>query len=193
MPGTTFAPFGLRPAYKEGGTPASLVVELTILSTYATNILMYGPVKIGTDGTLQAAAPGDAFVGAFMGVQYTDPTQQRRIVSNKWIAGTVATEIVAWYTRDPYITYEIQADDVVTQAQIGGQADLTAESGSTTTGLSNVALDASTIVQTGEFKQVRLIGFAHEIDDVVEAADNLFPTIQVQISDHQYVAGRNAF
>ena len=189
---SVYAPFGLRPGFKEGGTPASLVVEGTVLSGYDTDILMYGPVKIGTDGTLQSAAVGDAFVGSFMGVQYTDPTQQRRVVSNKWLADTVAQDIVAWYTKDPYITYEIQADDVVLQNQVGGQGDLTAESGSTTTGLSNVALDASTIVQAAEAKQVRVIGFSHEIDEVI-GADNAFPVVQVQISDHQYVATRNAF
>lgn len=187
------APFGLRPAFKEGGTPVSLVVEGTIITAYGTGILMYAPVKIGTSGGIELAASGEALVGSFMGCQFTD-SFNRRVVSNQWPAAQAGTNIVAWYTKDPYITYEIQSNATVAQDKVGGQADTgTATDGNTTTGLSAVVLDAATIVQSAEFKQLRIVAFAHEIDDVVgDATDNPYPVLQVQISDHQYVAGRNA-
>lgn len=192
-----YAPFGLRPAYKEGGTPVSTQVVGTILSTYATTIYQYSPVKIGADGTLQLAADGDAFVGSFAGCEYqqSGSPQLPRVVSNFWPAGTTATDIVAYYTRDPYITYEIQANGPVVQTNVGNQADLTASTGgSTTTGNSAAALDAASLTGGAEAKQVRVVGFSDEIDNnILDSATNLYTIVQVQISDHQYVATRNAF
>lgn len=184
------APFGLRPAYKEGGTPVSTSVLGTILSTYATSIFLYAPVKIGADGTLQLAAAGEALVGSFMGVEYTDPATKRQVVSNMWLAGTVATDIQAYYSRDPYITYQIQANGTIAQTDIGSQADTTvATAGNATTGLSEVALDQATLVNAGEFKQLRIVGIPPGPDNAVGDA---YTIVEVQISDHQYVAGRNA-
>lgn len=187
----TAAPYGLQPAFKAGGTPASIVQANTIVTGYGTSILQFAPVKIGTSGGLELAAAGEAFVGTFMGVEYTETATGRRVYSNKWTASTAATEIVAYYTVDPYITYQIQADGAVSLSDLGGQSDTTtATSGSTTTGLSSVALSASGIVQTGEFKQLRIVGLAPVVGN---AWGDAYTDVLVQISDHQYVAGRNAF
>lgn len=184
------APFGLRPAYKEGGTPVSTSILGTILSTYNANIFLYSPVKIGTDGTLQLAAAGEAFVGAFMGVEYKDPATQRQVLSNRWLAGTVAEEVQAYYSRDPYITYQIQADGPVAVTNIGNQADTTvATAGNAVTGLSEVMLATAGLVDSGEFKQLRVVGIPPGPDN---APGDAFTIVEVQISDHQYVAGRNA-
>lgn len=181
------APFGLRPVRKAGGTPASEASSSTILSTYAANIYQGAPVKIGTNGTIELAAVNDRAVGIFQGVEYT-PSTGRRVVDNKWISGTVATDIVAYYTEDPYLTYEIQANATATIDIVGQQMDWTvATAGNATTGLSSIALDiASTAANAG----LRVIGLIPGPDN---AWGDAFPVVLVQFSEHQYVADRAAF
>lgn len=184
---STAAPFGLQPVFKSGGTPASEALQSTILSTYATSILQGAPVKIGTNGTLELAAAGDRAIGIFQGVEYT-PATGRRVVDNKWIASTVATDIVAYYTADPYLTYQIQANATMTIDDVGKQMDwTTATAGSTTTGLSSVALNvASSAANAG----LRVVGLIPGPDN---AWGDAFPIVLVQFSEHQFVADIAAF
>ena len=83
----TNAPFGLRPAYHPSGLDRATALADGILSTYSTSILKGQPVKLDTSGVIQVAAAGDAFLGAFSGVEWTDTTGRRR-VSNYWPAST---------------------------------------------------------------------------------------------------------
>lgn len=179
---STAAPFGLRPVFKSGGTPASEALQSTILTAYAVNIYQGAPVKIGANGTLELAAAGDSAIGIFQGVEYT-PATGRRVVDNKWIASTSATDIVAYYTADPYLTYEIQANATLTIANVGEQMDWTvATAGNATTGLSSVALDvASTAANAG----LRIVGLIPGPDN---AWGDAFPIVLVQFSEHQFVA-----
>jgi hypothetical protein len=160
-----------------------------LASGYAANILQNQPVKIGTDGTIQAAAIGDRFIGTFQGVEFTDSDGRRR-VSNKWTASTSGTEIVAYVTLDPTIVYEIQANGSIAVTDIGKQADFTAiTAGSTVTGLSALMLDTATLTDSGN-ASLRVI-------DVAPGPDNIFgdsfTIVQVQISEHQNVADRAAY
>jgi hypothetical protein len=66
---TTSAPFGLVPAFHPSGTLRPAVYS--IATGYATGILANQPVKLHTDGTIQAAAVGERFIGTFQGVTYT--------------------------------------------------------------------------------------------------------------------------
>lgn len=184
---STSQPFGLRPAYSPSGVIRP--TAYTIASAYGSNILQNQPVKIGTDGTLQAAAIGDRFIGSFQGVEFTD-TDGRRRVSNKWTASTSATEIVAYATLDPSIVFEIQANGSIAVSDIGSQADYTTiTAGSTTTGLSAVMLDTATLTNSGN-ASLRIIGIAPGPDN---AAGDSFTVVQVQVSEHQNVADRAAY
>ncbi|MFZ9406479.1 MAG: hypothetical protein ACO26U_05210 [Burkholderiaceae bacterium] len=180
------APFGLRDAYHPSGTLRP--VAGTILSTYNTDIYTGSPVKMGTNGTIELAAAGERLIGLFAGCEYT-PGNGRRVVSPYWPANTVATDIVAYYTMDPYIVYEIQADGTIDLNEIGQQADFTnAGSGSSVTGLSTATISAST--SSSGSAQLRIIGIANGINN---AAGDAYTVVQVQISEHQYVATQNAF
>ncbi len=184
---TTSQPFGLRPAYSPSGVVRPTAYELA--SGYAANILQNQPVKIGTDGTIQAAAIGDRFIGTFQGVEFTDSDGRRR-VSNKWTASTAASDIVAYVTLDPTIVYEIQANGSIAVTDIGKQADFTTiTAGSTVTGLSALMLDQATLTDSGN-ASLRII-------DVAPGPDNIFgdsfTIVQVQISEHQNVADRAAY
>ena len=175
----TSAPFGLRPANSRSGVVRT--AAMTIATGYATAIFQNQPVKIGTDGTLQAAAAGDRFVGTFQGVEYTDSDGRRR-VSNKWTASTAGTDIVAYATTDPSIVYEIQSGAALNVANIGEQYDFSAGAGDATTGLSSQTLNvASTAANAG----LRLLGITPGPDN---NWGDTYVIAQVQISEHQMVA-----
>ena len=117
---TVSQPFGLRPAYSPSGVVRP--TAYTMASGYGVNILQNQPVKIGTDGNIQAAAIGERFIGTFQGVEFTDSDGRRR-VSNKWTASAVASSIVAYVTLDPSIVYEIQANGPIQVTDIGRRLD----------------------------------------------------------------------
>ena len=184
---TVSQPFGLRPSYSPSGVVRP--TAYSILTGYAVDILQNQPVKIGTNGTIQAAAIGERFIGTFQGVEFTDSDSRRR-VSNKWTASLAATDIVAYVTLDPTIVYEIQANGSIVVTDIGKQADYTAiTAGSTVTGLSALMLDTATLTDSGN-AQLRIIGLAPAADNAF--GDN-FTIVQVQVSEHQNVADRAAY
>lgn len=176
------SPFGLKPAFHPSGVIRQL--QSTILSGFASDIFQFSPVAILADGSLGLVAPGAPIIGAFMGVEWTG-TDGRRRVGNRWIANEVGTDIVAYYTEDPYLIYEIQSNDPVPLADVGAQFDFTALAGNTTTGLSSTALDHA----GGAGTDCRIIGVNPAPDNVFGDA---FTIVQVQLSDHQYVATRAA-
>jgi hypothetical protein len=184
---STNAPFGLREAFSPSGTLREM--SGTILSGYASDLYTGQPVKMGTDGTLQAAAAGDAFIGCFAGCEYLPTGAQRPVVSPSWPANTGATQIVAYYTMDPYMVYEVQANGSIAQTNIGNQYNFGGAGNSNGLGYSTAYIDTATVTTSGN-AQVRVIGIANGIDN---AAGDAYTVVQVQISKHQYVATINAF
>jgi hypothetical protein len=176
------SPFGLKPAFHPSGIIRQL--QTTIASGFATDIFQFSPVAQLANGTLGLVAPGNPVIGSFMGVEWTG-TDGRRRVGNRWIANEVGTDIVAYYTEDPYLIYEIQSNDSFPLIDIGAQFDFTALGGNTVTGLSNVALDHA----GGAGTDCRVIGVNPAPDNII---GDLFTVVQVQLSDHQYVAVRAA-
>jgi len=203
----TYNPFGLAPYSHQSGTIRPAVYPGSIASGYTNNIYLNSPVQIDSatpsgglilTTALGAAAGGAAanrLVGAFQGVEFTLTATGRRTVSNTWPAATVATNIVAWYTRDALITYRIQANGSVTAAQLGAQASITANtttSGNTTTGFSTVGLDVTTagsLTQTST-NQLRIVGFDQDPNN---SPGDAFTIVMVQISMHQDVANQVAY
>ena len=184
---TTSQPFGLRPAFSPSGVLRPTAYSIT--SGYSANILQNQPVKIGTNGTIEAAAIGDRFIGTFQGVEFTDSDGRRR-VSNKWTASLAATEIVAYVTLDPTIVYEIQANGPIAVTDIGKQANYTTiTAGSTVTGLSALMLDTASLTDSGN-EALRIIGLSPGPDNTF--GDN-FTIVEVQVAEHQNVADRAAY
>ncbi len=182
---STSAPFGLRPAYHPSGVtrPTAGV----ILTGYASGILQNQPVKIASDGAINAAAIGDRFVGTFQGVEYDD-TLGRHVVSNQWVASTSATNIVAYFTRDSEIIYEIQSNAALNLTDIGKQYDFTTiTAGSTVTGLSALMLD---VASSATNASLQVLGLAPFIDN---AWGDTYVIARVRISEHQLVANIAAF
>lgn len=204
----TFAPFGLQPVLSQQGPGPRIGSNAgTIASGAAFNVFLNAPVQIDQatpsgnlvlPSALGAAAGGAAInriIGAFQGVEFTPTSTGRRTVSNFWSSGTVASSIVAWYTRDPWLTYKIQANGSVAATAMGAQASLTTNgsaNGNTTTGFSTVALDVTTggsLTQTST-NQLRIVGFDLDPNN---APGDAFTIVQVQISMHQDVANQVAY
>lgn len=157
----TSAPFGLRPAFHPSGLDRAQALAGGIVSAYGSDILKGQPVKYVTAGVIQPAAAGDAFVGAFAGVEWTDTTGRRR-VSNYWPASTAyqTGSCVAYFYNDPNIVYEVQADGSLAQSSIGDEADLSnTTAGSTTTGLSQCTI-STTLAGSGNTAQMRIVDLA---------------------------------
>lgn len=190
-----YAPFGLRPCLHVSGILRPFAG--TIASAFGTSIYQYAPIAISNtagngNGTLINAAAGARAVGTFLGVEYDLTATGRRTVSNWWATGTVATNIVAYYTRDPQMTYEIQANASIAQVDLGNQADWTTNdstAGSTVTGMSSVGLDVAGITSTAN-AGLRIVGFSQYVDNIPGDA---FTIVQVEISENQNVADRVAY
>lgn len=181
----TSAPFGMRPAFHPSGLDRAQALADGIVSGYATTIYKGQPVKIDvTTGQIVVAAAGDAFVGCFAGVEFTDTTGRRR-VSNFWPASTAATEIVAYFYSDPAIVYEIQTNGTIPQTSIGQEYDLASTTaGGSTTGLSQCMLSNSAAGANGS-AQMRVINIAPYPDN---AWGDAYVIVRAQIAEHQFGA-----
>ena len=180
----TNAPFGLRPAYHPSGLDRATVLADGIVSAYSSNILKGQPVKMATTGVIQAAAAGDAFLGAFSGVEWTDTTGRRR-VSNYWPANTAyqTGSCLAYYYDDPNIVYEIQGDGSMTQNMVGAESDLSnTTDGNTTVGLSQCTISTS-VVAAGSGAQMRIINLAPYPGN---AWGDSFTIVRATVAKHQY-------
>ena len=196
---STSAPFGLRPAFHPSGLDRAqaLANGIQAVSTsgnvsagYATTILKGQPVKMDTGGYIVVAAAGDAFLGAFAGVEWTDSTGRRR-VSNYWPANESfqVGSVVAYFYSDPNIVYEIQTDATMAQSAIGDEADLSnTTDGSTTTGLSQCTL-STTLVGAGNSAQMLIRDLAPYPDN---AWGDSYTIVRVTINESQFNASVNA-
>lgn len=160
-----------------------------IASAYAADIGYGDFVKLVTAGTIEAAAATEDGIGIFAGVQYTDATGKPTFSKN-WPSGTVATDITAWVYDDPENVFEVQVGAGGTgyvQAVIGAQADVVVAAPNSLTGQSASYLNATPEAGAAQ-GQFRVIGFG--ADGVYDATLNPFPTVLVQIAQHQFIANK---
>lgn len=168
---TTATPYGLKPVGRVDGMPyAGAIRQIKIASGYATNIFNGSIVAINSSGTLEIVTTnGDdstpfpaGTIGVFVGCQYTDPSLGYLLQNQYWPTGTVASDAVGFVIDDPMVVFQAQADGSMAQTTLGNNVYLAAvqstSTGSTTTGNSNTALDASTAAATAGFA-FRVVGF----------------------------------
>lgn len=193
------APVGLRPAWH----PSGCIRQAQIGKIDQTaSFLQFQPVGIDIatpDGelipvapALISAAPND-FLGVFMGVEFTG-TDGRKRVQNKWDANTPIlsnTAIVAYYTRDPEIVYEIQANTAIADTAVGQQYTYTQPTPGTlesVTGLFRGALDTNSGAAVGTQQgALKVIGLNPGPNNAFGTG---FPDLQVIINAHQDRPGR---
>lgn len=164
--------YGLRPVKRADGQPYAGAVTNYLIDPAgeATNIFNGSIVTLGADGYI-ALAGGDGSdattnnlggngigaIGVFVGCSYTND-QGQTMFSQYYPSG--ALDGVAYVVDDPNVLFEADLDDTATQAMIGATTDLVAaqdtDAGSTTTGNSDAALDATVGTTTKAFKVVGL-------------------------------------
>lgn len=171
------SPYGLKPVNLIGGLPyAGSTRMVPIASGYGTNIFTGSIVYVNADGAcaIVTATGMDATtndfptgstartgaIGVFVGCQFTDPVTKQLRFSQYWPTGTVASDAKAFVVDDDRVVFQAQCDGSVAAAALGTNTGLAAvqstSTGSTTTGNSTSALDAT--VQAGS-AAFRIVGF----------------------------------
>jgi hypothetical protein len=90
-------------------------------------------------------------VGVAVGVSCVDPVLKYQVYANFLPAGAITagyTNVMIRVVEDPDQLYQVQGDGAVAATEIGMNAPLTNFGGSTTTGNSTIALDASATANT---------------------------------------------
>jgi len=192
---STAAPYGLKPVNLIGGQPfAGSTRHIKIASGYDTNIFNGSVVSIVAAGTIEIVATVGSnsavfpagTVGVFVGCSYTDPNTKQKLFSQHFPADTVASDAVAYVVDNPETVFQAQADASVAQAGLGANAPLAAvqstSTGSTVTGNSTSALDATVAQTTQGF---RIVGFVNSPNSQVGDA---FTDVLVKfnIAQHSY-------
>lgn len=188
----TNQPFGMRPVDTIGGVYGKFSVQSAVIASGATdNFYTYQPVRYTTSGTIAPLSTGtEAFIGVFLGVQYT-PANGRPVVLPNWAANTVlqtGTQAIVYFTDDPNIIYEIQAAGSIAQTAIGDQANPQNLTDNNGLGYSQCRL-STTLAGAGSTGRLRILDKGLQVDN--DWGDS-FTIVQVQISDHQFVASRAA-
>ena len=186
--------FGLRPMGNLSATGAQAQYGYEIADNQAGAIFQGDLVTI-YDGYLVKFAPAThtAAVGVFNGCNYIDPTTGKPTWKN-YYPGSVnitAGKIIADVIDDPAQLFLIQADEDIVQADIGKNADVVGTGGSTTTGVSTMELDSSTIANSAALN-LKIVG----LFDVPGNSLGNFAVVVVKINEHLYgsagVAGQGA-
>lgn len=139
------APFGLQADRNLLGNELR-AKEYFIASGLAANIGLNSAVKsTGTNKRITPlTAAGDAIRGVFTGVRYTD-TNGLPVFSKNWVAGTVtlnSADAVALIYDDPNILYRCAVSGAFGEANVGKNANLTADG--SLNGMSTAAVDSTT-------------------------------------------------
>lgn len=186
--------FGLRPMGNLSATGAQAQYGYEIADNQSGAIYQGDLVTI-YDGYLVKFLPAShtAAVGVFNGCNYIDPTTGKPTWKNFYPGSVNITsgKIIADVIDDPAQLFLIQADEDIVQADIGKNADVVGTGGSTTTGVSTMELDSSTIANTAALN-LKIVG----LYDVPGNALGNFAVVVVKINEHLYgsagVAGQGA-
>lgn len=164
---TIDAPYGLRPVKHLSGSPYNGVTrQYSIASAYNTNIFYGDAVALVTGGTIERDTADAAMtpIGIFMGCSYTDPNTSQKLFSQYYPASTAASDIMAYVVDATDVLFKVAVvssgttigDYAITD--IGANAALVDNTGSTTTGNSKVAVsDTSATTNTLPVRIVELV------------------------------------
>ena len=176
--------FGLKPLGNLSATGAQKQYGYNIDDNQAGAIFQGDLVTI-VNGSVVKFLPAThaAALGVFNGCNYVDPTTGKPIFSNYYPGSVNITQgvIQADVIDDPNQLFIIQADASVVQANIGKNADIIGTGGSTTTGVSTMELDSSTIADTAALN-LKIVG----LYSVPGNALGDFAVVVVKINEHLY-------
>jgi hypothetical protein len=179
--------FGFRPVLMQGSAyNGQGQQQMTIASNETNSIFMGDPVVLNANGSIsRGSSAGAELVGVFNGCFYTDPTSQKPTFSNHYPGAIVADDIVANVITDPDVVFEVKCDDSnAGRAQVGSTCNIaTYSTGSTKSGISDVAIDGSTFA-TSSASNFAVYDLSTDPDNSDYTAANA--NILVRINKHQY-------
>ncbi len=188
---TTASPYGLRPVKRADGMPYAGATSQFLIDPAgeATNLFYGQVVHIGADGyiALSTATGADATtnafptgtnltgsLGVFVGCSYIND-QGQQIYGQYYPSGTTGV-VTAYVVDDPNVLFEAQLDGAADQSDVGANTFFAAAqsttTGSTRTGNSTSALDATTVTTSAAF---RIVSFVSPVTDA-------FPDVLVKFN-----------
>ena len=188
---TTASPYGLRPVKRADGMPYAGATSQFLIDPAgeATNLFYGQVVHIGADGyiALSTATGADATtnafptgttltgsLGVFVGCSFIN-AQGQQIFSQFYPSGTTGVA-TAYVVDDPNVLFEAQLDGAADQSDVGANTFFAAaqstSTGSTRTGNSTSALDATTVTTSAAF---RIVSFVSPVTDA-------FPDVLVKFN-----------
>lgn len=167
----TASPYGLRPVNRVDGLPYAGATQEFLINPagVATNIFNGSIVAVNADGYVElmtatgADATTNAFpagtIGVFVGCEYINA--QGQVINSQFYPSGTTGVVKAFVVTDPNVVFQAQLDGAGAQAILGANTFLAAvqstSTGSTRTGNSTVALDATVQTAAAAF---RVVGFA---------------------------------
>ena len=188
---TSAVPYGLRPVKRADGMPYAGAVSHYLIDPAgeATNIFYGQVVHIGSDGyiALSTATGADgttnAFpigttlrgsIGVFVGCEYI--SAQGQLIHSQYYPSGTTGKVTAYVVDDPNVLFQAQLDGASSIDDLGENTFFAAaqstSTGSTATGNSTSALDATTVITTAAF---RIVAFVSPVGDA-------FPDVLVKFN-----------
>jgi hypothetical protein len=197
----TASPYGLRPINRIDGMPYAGATQTFLIDPAgeSTNIFYGQVVIIGADGYLAISTAtgadittnnlggsGVGAIGVFVGCQYVNA--QGQVINSQFYPSGTTGVVTAKVITDPSVAFQAQLDGSGAQSVLGTNTFFAAvqstSTGSTRTGNSTSALDASVVTTAAAF---RIVGFV-EIEGFSEIGD-AFTDVLVKFnpSAHSYL------
>jgi hypothetical protein len=176
--------FGFRPIGNLSATGAQKQYGYEIADNQAGTIFQGDLVALSA-GFITRFLPAThtAAVGVFNGCNYIDPTTGKPTFKN-FYPGSVnitAGKIVADVIDDPSQLFLVQCDAGFVAADVGKNADVIGTGGSTTTGVSTMELNSSTLA-TSAALNLKTVG----LYNVPSNEYGSFAVVVVKINEHVY-------
>jgi len=176
--------FGLRPIGNLSATGAQKQYGYEIADNQAGTIFQ-GDLVVLTAGFISRFLPAThtAAVGVFNGCSYIDPTTGKPTFKNFYPGSVNITsgKIIADVIDDPSQLFLVQCDAGFVAADVGKNADVIGTGGSTTTGVSTMELNSSTLATTAALN-LKTVG----LYNVPSNEYGSFAVVVVKINEHVY-------
>ena len=176
--------FGLRAIGNLSATGAQKQYGYEIADSQSGTIFQGDLVALSA-GFITKFLPGThtAAVGVFNGCNYIDPTTGKPTFKNYYPGSVNITsgKIIADVIDDPNQLFLIQCDEGFVAADVGKNADVVGTGGSTTSGISTMELDSSTLA-TSAALNLKVVGLYNDVNN--EFGTNA--VVVVKINEHVY-------
>lgn len=163
---TVDAPYGLKPVNLVGGQAyAGSTRMYPVIAAEGTAIYTGDVVVMGASGNVTKLAATDTsalIVGVFVGCSYTNATTGQKTFS-QYAPATPPADTLAYVVDDPDVVFKVAVCSTGTtmsglvQADVGRTGTVLLNPGSTTTGNSKFAINATTGTTSNIFKIVGVV------------------------------------